>query len=73
MKIDGQQRRTIWFDEQTNLVCAIDQNKLPHQFNICNLESSDDIAEAIRNWAELKDLSRINKTMAINSQEKTFD
>jgi len=45
MKIEGKEYRTIWFDEQSQVVKIIDQTKLPHQFIVKDLKT---VKEAIR-------------------------
>jgi methylthioribose-1-phosphate isomerase len=47
MKIEGKEYRTIWFDEQNNVVKIIDQTKLPHQFIIKDLKTVKDAINAI--------------------------
>jgi methylthioribose-1-phosphate isomerase len=47
MKVDGQAYRTIWFDEASENVAFIDQNKLPHTLHIDQMRSLEDAAEAI--------------------------
>ncbi len=47
MKVDGQAYRSLWFDEASESVAFIDQNKLPHSFRIDHLQSLEDAAEAI--------------------------
>ena len=46
MKIDGNDYRTIWFDN--NIVKIIDQTKLPHQLIIKNLKTFNDAVNAIK-------------------------
>jgi methylthioribose-1-phosphate isomerase len=48
MKIEGKEYRTIWFDEQNQVVKIIDQTKLPHQFIIKDLKTVKDIINAIK-------------------------
>ena len=48
MKIEGQEYRTIWFDEQSQVVKIIDQTKLPHQFIIKDLKKIKDAINAIK-------------------------
>jgi len=48
MKVDGQDIRTIWLDENENVVKIIDQRKLPHEFVIVDLKTVDDAITAIR-------------------------
>ena len=48
MKIDGKEYRTIWFDEQNQVVKIIDQTKLPHQFTIKDLKTVKDTINAIK-------------------------
>jgi len=48
MKIEGKEYRTIWFDEQNQVVKIIDQTKLPHQFVIKNLKTVKDAVNAIK-------------------------
>ena len=49
MKIEGQEYRTIWFDEKKKVVKIIDQTKLPHQFIIKSLKTAKDVIYAIKN------------------------
>jgi methylthioribose-1-phosphate isomerase len=46
MKVEGSHYRTIWLDGET--VHAIDQTALPHEFRIIQLESLEDVCDAIR-------------------------
>ena len=46
MKIQGQEYRTIWYDEK--VVKIIDQTKLPHKFIIKELKTLDDAVNAIK-------------------------
>jgi len=48
MKIDGKEYRTIWFDEQNQVVKIINQTKLPHQFTIKDLKTVNDAINAIK-------------------------
>jgi len=48
MKIEGKEYRTIWFDEQNQVVKIIDQTKLPHQFIIKDLKTVKDAINAIK-------------------------
>ena len=48
MKIEGKEYRTIWFDEQSQVVKIIDQTKLPHQFIIKDLKTVKDAINAIK-------------------------
>jgi len=48
MKIEGKEYRTIWFDEQNQVVKIIDQTKLPHQFTIKDLKTVKDAINAIK-------------------------
>jgi methylthioribose-1-phosphate isomerase len=48
MKIEGKEYRTIWFDEQNQVVKIIDQTKLPHQFIIKDLKTVKDTINAIK-------------------------
>jgi methylthioribose-1-phosphate isomerase len=50
MKIAGQHYRTIWRDPQhPEVVQVIDQRKLPFRFEIVDLTTAEEAAEAIRN------------------------
>ena len=44
----GKAFRTIWFDEQDQVVKIIDQTKLPHQFEVKNLKTVKDTINAIK-------------------------
>ena len=48
MKIEGREYRTIWFDEQSQIVKIIDQTKLPHQFIVKDLKTVKDAINAIK-------------------------
>jgi methylthioribose-1-phosphate isomerase len=48
MKIEGKEYRTIWFDEENQVVKIIDQTKLPHQFIIKDLKTIKDAINAIK-------------------------
>jgi len=48
MKIADKEYRTIWFDEQNQIVKIIDQTKLPHQFRIKDLKTVNDVINAIK-------------------------
>ena len=48
MKIEGKEYRTIWFDEQSQVVKIIDQTKLPHQFIVKDLKTVKDAIKAIK-------------------------
>ena len=48
MKINGVEYKTIWFDEEKQVVKIIDQTKLPHKFIIKELSSIKDAINAIK-------------------------
>ncbi len=48
MKIDGRPYRTIWPSIKEPAFCAIDQTKLPHEFSIATIRTSDEAVSAIR-------------------------
>ena len=48
MKIEGKEYRTIWYDEDKQVVKIIDQTKLPHQFIIKDLKTVKDSINAIK-------------------------
>jgi len=48
MKIEGKEYRTIWFDEQNQVVKIIDQTKLPHKFIIKDLKTVNDAINSIK-------------------------
>ena len=48
MKIDGQHYTTIWLADDGWTVEVIDQRKLPHQLEICRLQTLEAAAHAIR-------------------------
>jgi len=48
MHINGKAFRTIWFDEKNQAVKIIDQTKLPHKFEIKNLNTVKDVINAIK-------------------------
>ncbi|MEN8155823.1 MAG: S-methyl-5-thioribose-1-phosphate isomerase [Bacteroidota bacterium] len=47
MRIGGKQYRTIWMEKDPGMVRVIDQRKLPFEFEIMDLRSSDDAIFAI--------------------------
>jgi len=49
MKIGNTQYRTVWYDKDTNTVSMINQIKLPFAFEVVQLKSHLETAEAIRN------------------------
>jgi methylthioribose-1-phosphate isomerase len=48
MRVDGQERRTIWTNGSAGAVCVIDQTRLPHEFEVVDLHSRSDAERAIR-------------------------
>ena len=48
MKINGVEYKTIWFNEEKQVVKIIDQTKLPHKFIIKELSSVKDAINAIK-------------------------
>jgi methylthioribose-1-phosphate isomerase len=48
MKVDGRHFRSIWLDADEWSVGAIDQRRLPHEFVIARLTSTEEAADAIR-------------------------
>jgi methylthioribose-1-phosphate isomerase len=48
MKLNGEQRRTIWPSADARSVRIIDQTKLPHALEIVELRTVDDAARAIK-------------------------
>ncbi len=61
MRIDGKQYKTIWNEKGT--IKIIDQTKLPHQFVIKELNSSNDAINAIKNM-EVRGAPLIGATAA---------
>ena len=51
MRIDGTHYRAIWMDETPGVVKAIDQRKLPFEFNILELKTAKDAFDAIAGMA----------------------
>ncbi|MCX6158740.1 MAG: S-methyl-5-thioribose-1-phosphate isomerase [Ignavibacteriae bacterium] len=50
MLVNGKKYMTIWTDKHNkDVVCAINQNKLPFGFEIVKLKSSGDVIDAIKN------------------------
>lgn len=47
MQVEGQQYRSIWLSEDGESVRIIDQNRLPHVFEIAELNAVEDAARAI--------------------------
>lgn len=48
MKVDGKHYRSIWRERDGWSVGAIDQRRLPHEFVIARLTTSEEAADAIR-------------------------
>lgn len=48
MNVSGKHYRTIWMDENLDIIQIIDQRYLPHQFVIENLNSVKDVVTAIK-------------------------
>jgi len=48
MLVDGKQMRPIWFDTDLKIAKVIDQRMLPHQLVVADLNTVDDVIEAIR-------------------------
>ena len=48
MKIKNKEYKTIWFEEQNQVVKIIDQTKLPHQFIIKEIKTAKDAVNAIK-------------------------
>ena len=48
MKVDGRHYRSIWLEEDSWSVGAIDQRRLPHEFVVTRLTTCADAADAIR-------------------------
>tara|TARA_Y100001935_G_scaffold147359_1_gene121705 strand:- start:34 stop:1113 length:1080 start_codon:yes stop_codon:yes gene_type:complete len=49
MRINGKDYKTIWYDEERQVVQIIDQTKLPHQFVVKDLKNIKDAIIAIKN------------------------
>ncbi len=49
MKIENKHYRTVWYDQQTNIVGMINQIKLPFEFEVVHFKTHKETAEAIRN------------------------
>ena len=78
MKIQGKEYRTIWFDEQNQLVKIIDQTKLPHKFIIKDLKTVKDTINSIKTM-EVRGAPLIGATAAyglvlaiIENNDQTF-
>ncbi len=78
MKIEGKEYRTIWFDDQNQIVKVIDQTKLPHQFIIKDLKTVKDAINAIKTM-EVRGAPLIGATAAyglvlaiIENHDQTF-
>ena len=76
MKINGEEYKTIWF--QNNIVKIIDQTKLPHQFVIKDLKNVKETVNAIKNM-EVRGAPLIGATAAyglvlsiIENNDRTF-
>ena len=48
MKIENKEYKTIWFDNELQVVQIIDQTKLPHQFKVKSLKTVKDAINAIK-------------------------
>ena len=48
MKIKGKNYRTIWYDENDQVVKIIDQTKLPHKFEVKNLKTVKEAVNSIK-------------------------
>ena len=48
MKIENKEYKTIWFDNEIQVVQIIDQTKLPHQFKVKSLKTVKDAINAIK-------------------------
>ena len=48
MKVEETIYRTIWLADDSWSVRIIDQTRLPHEFEVLNLETVDQVAEAIK-------------------------
>jgi methylthioribose-1-phosphate isomerase len=48
MRVEGKHYRTIWFDEESGQLRAIDQTALPHEFRILALDDLEAVCHAIR-------------------------
>ena len=59
MKINDVEYKTIWFDEEKQVVKIIDQTKLPHKFIIKELSSVKDSINAIKTMDRVIRPSRI--------------
>ena len=78
MKLQGKEYRTIWFDEQNQLVKIIDQTKLPHKFIIKDLKTVKDAINSIKTM-EVRGAPLIGATAAyglvlaiIENNDQTF-
>ncbi len=48
MKVDDRQMRPIWFDDERQVVRVIDQRRLPHELEIMDLTTVDQVILAIK-------------------------
>jgi methylthioribose-1-phosphate isomerase len=48
MKVNGKDTRPIWLDDDLRTVKVIDQRRLPHRFEVLNLNHVDDVIGAIK-------------------------
>ena len=48
MKVNGKDTRPIWLDDDLRTVKVIDQRRLPHSFEVLNLNHVDDVIGAIK-------------------------
>ena len=78
MRIQGKEYRTIWLDEENQVVKIIDQTKLPHKFIIKDLKTVKDAINAIK-FMEVRGAPLIGATAAyglvlsiIENKDQTF-
>ena len=52
MNVEGKHYRTIWVKkDDNNTIQIIDQKKLPHEFNLLDLKTSDEVVNAIKDMS----------------------
>lgn len=47
MQVNGKTHQSIWYDDAADIVCCIDQTRLPHEFSILQLKSLEHACQAI--------------------------
>ncbi len=79
MQVNGQHYRTIFLDENNEKIKIINQRSLPHEFNIVEISTCDEMCEVIRNMT-LRGAGLIGAATgygmylaALEAEDKNFD